>query len=136
MSSTAPAVDVVRLSLHVFAASVWAGGQVTLAGLAGTARRLGPEVPRAIALAFARLSWPAYGLLVLTGLWNISATHPSSQSTLWQVLLGVKVAVVAVAGLSAWLHQRSRRPAGVAAWGAVTALSTLTALVLGVVIAG
>ncbi len=136
MGSTTPALDAVRLSLHVLAATIWVGGQFTLAGLVGTARRLGPEAPKALAGAFARLSWPAYAVLVLTGLWNIAATHPSTQSGLWQAVLGVKVGVVALAGLAAWAHSRSRHPRGTAAWGALSGLSSLAALVLGVVLAG
>jgi len=136
VGATAPALDTVRLSLHVLAATVWVGGQLTLAGLVGTARRLGPEAPRSLARAFARLSWPAYAVLVLTGLWNIQATHPSTQGTLWQAVLGVKLGVVALAGLAAWFHGRARQPGGIAAWGALTGLTSLAALVLGVVLAG
>jgi len=133
---TTPALDTLRLSLHVLAATVWVGGQLTIAGLLSTLRRLGPEAPKSLARAFARLSWPAYAVLVLTGLWNIQAVHPSTQDTLWQALLGVKVGVVALAGLAAWLHSRARTPGGIAAWGAATGLTSLAALVLGVVLAG
>ena len=107
-----------------------------MAGLVGTARRLGPEAPKALARAFARLSWPAYVVLLLTGLWNIQATHPGSQSLLWRAVLGVKIGVVVLAGLSAWLHSRARKPAGLAMWGGVSAVTSLSALVLGVVLAG
>jgi putative copper export protein len=131
----APALDGVRVSLHVLAASVWVGGQVTMAGLVPAARGLGTGAPRALAAAFARIQWPAYALLVLTGIWNISATH-SGQDTTWQVVLGVKVAVVALAGLSAWLHSLSHSKTGLAAWGAVCSLSSVAALVIGVFLAG
>jgi putative copper export protein len=134
--STAPALDVIRLSLHVLAASVWVGGQITIAGLVPTARRLSSEAPGALARAFARLSWPAYAVLVATGVWNVVAVHPDTQSTAWQVVLGVKVGVVALAGVSAWLHSRASSRRGLAAWGAISGLSSLAALVLGVVLAG
>ena len=48
----------------------------------------------------------------------------------------MKIAVVLVAGLAAWLHSRSRTKAGLAAWGAITAVASVTALVLGVFLAG
>jgi len=134
-ATLAPALDGVRLSIHVLAASVWVGGQITLAGLVPTARSLGPNAPRSLAVAFARVQWPAYALLVLTGLWNISATH-AGQSGTWQIVLGVKIAVVAVAGLAAWLHTRASSRSSLAAWGAVTALSSVAALVIGVFLAG
>lgn len=134
-ATLAPALDGVRLSIHVLAAAVWVGGQFTLAGLVPAARGLGEDAPRTLARAFARIQWPAYALLVATGLWNISATN-SGQPTAWQVLLGVKVVVVALAGVSAWLHSRASSKAGIAAWGAAVSLSSVAALVVGVFLAG
>jgi len=115
---------------------VWVGGQFVLAGLVGTARRISADAPKAIARGFARLSWPAYGLLVATGIWNVLATHPSTQSSAWRVVLSVKVVVVALAGLAAYLHTRSAGRRGMAVWGSVSGLSALGALVLGVLLAG
>ena len=131
----APAVDGVRLTIHVLAAAVWVGGQITVAGLVPTARRLDPGAPRQVARAFARISWPAYVVLVATGFWNVSAAG-SHQAHAWKVVLGIKIAVVALAGISAWLHSVSRGRAGLAAWGAISSLSSLTALGMGVFLAG
>ena len=130
-----PALDGVRLSLHVVAAAIWVGGQFTLAGLVPTARGLGQDAPKALARAFARIQWPAYAVLVLTGIWNVSAVG-SHQPHAWQVVLGIKIAVVAAAGIGAYLHTRSTTPRGLALWGAVAALSSLGALVMGVFLAG
>jgi putative copper export protein len=105
----APALDGVRVSIHVLAAAVWVGGQITLAGLVPTARGLTGGAPRALAQAFARIQWPAYAALVATGIWNVSATH-SGQGTAWQVVLGVKIAVVALAGLTALAPQQLELP--------------------------
>lgn len=129
------ALDGVRLSIHVLAATVWVGGQFTVAGLVPTARRLGDEAPRALARAFSRIQWPAYAVLVVTGLWNVSAVH-GGQPRSWVVVLVVKICVVALAGLSAFLHTRSRTPRGLAVWGALTSLSSVGALVMGVFLAG
>jgi putative copper export protein len=130
-----PALDGVRLSLHVLAAAIWVGGQFTLAGLVPTARGLGQDAPKALARAFARIQWPAYAVLVLTGFWNVSAvgTH---QPHAWQVVLGIKIAVVVAAGVGAYVHTRSTTPRGLAVWGAVAALSSLGALVIGVFLSG
>ncbi|HXQ61786.1 MAG TPA: hypothetical protein VN796_05585 [Acidimicrobiales bacterium] len=131
----APALDGVRVSIHVVAASVWVGGQLTLAGLVPTARGLGEGAARSLAQAFARIQWPAYGILLMTGLWNVSAVH-GGQPKVWQAVLGVKITVVVVAGLAAWLHTRSDTKAGLALWGAVTAVASVAALVIGVFLAG
>lgn len=131
----APTVDAVRLSLHVFGAAVWVGGQVTIGGLVPTARRLGPEVPGAIARAFARFMWPAYVLLLATGIWNVTAAS-AGQPHSWKVVLGVKIAVVLFAGLAVWLHTRSTTPRSLAVWGAIGAVASIAALVMGVFLAG
>ncbi len=134
--SLADTLTAVRLSLHVLGAAVWVGGQIVLAGLVPTVRKLAPEGPKAAARAFARLSWPAYGLVVATGLWNIAASHPSAQSGAWRVVLFVKVAVVALAGLAALAHSRATTRGGLALWGSVSGLTSLAALVMGVLLAG
>jgi putative copper export protein len=131
----APAVDGLRLSLHVLAAAVWVGGQITLAGLVPSARGLGEGAPAVLARAFARIQWPAYVVLVGTGIWNVAAAGPGASGA-WTAVLGAKIAVVALAGLAAWLHSRSSSRAGLAAWGAVSALSSVAALVMGVLLAG
>jgi len=124
------------VSLHVLAASVWVGGQVVLAGMVGTARRISSDAPKALARAFARLSWPAFGVLVATGIWNITASHPSQQSPAWRAVLWAKVVVVAVAGLAAYVHSASGTRRGLAVWGSLSGLAALSALVLGVLLAG
>jgi putative copper export protein len=135
LAQLAPAVDGIRLSLHVLAASVWVGGQITVAGLVPTARQLGADAPRRVARAFSRLSWPAYALLLITGVWNVAAAH-TGQPHDWNVVLGVKIAVVLLAGLAAWLHGRAPNRTALAVWGAIASLSSLAALVLGVFLAG
>lgn len=131
----APAIDGIRLSLHVLAAAVWVGGLLTMAGLVPAARSIGADAPRTLARAFSRLMWPAYAVLLITGVWNVSAVH-AGQPGAWQAVLGVKIAVVLLAGAAAYLHGRSTSRAGLAVWGAVTALSSVTALVMGVFLAG
>ena len=135
-ASLAPAVDAVRLSLHVLAAAIWVGGQFTLAGLLPTARGIGETVPRQLARAFARLMWPAYVVLLGTGIWNVVATQTPKPTSAWQVVLGIKIAVVLVSGLAAFLHTRATGRAAIASLGALAGLSAAAALVLGVVLAG
>ena len=122
----------VRLFLHVLAASVWVGGQLTLAGLLPGLRALGPDAPRTIARRFNRIAWPAYGVLLATGVWNLLESSFGDRGTDWQVTLFVKLVVVALSGVSAATHAMSASRAVLAVGGAVAGVSSLAALFLGV----
>jgi putative copper export protein len=135
LAQLSDAVGGVRLSIHVIAATIWVGGQFTVGALVPTVRRFGEDAPRQIARAFARLMWPAYAVLLITGVWNVSAVH-AGQPASWDVVLGVKIGVVLLSGLAAWLHSKASTKRGLAVWGGVSALSATAALVLGVFLAG
>ena len=133
----ASAVDSIRLWLHILGATVWVGGQLTLAALVPVLRAVGPDVPKKVARAFNRIAWPAFGLLLVTGIWNVVAVnHDDHPDSTYQAVLGVKMAVVAASGISAWLHTRATTTRGLAIWGAVTGLTALSSLYLGVLLAG
>jgi len=132
----APGLDGFRLIIHVLAATIWVGGQFTVAGLLPTIRTLGDDAPKKVARALGRLLWPAYAVLLVTGFWNISAVDAKHASTAWNVVLGIKIAVVLIAGVAVYLHQRSTSKVGLAVWGAVGALASVGALCLGVFLAG
>lgn len=130
------ALDGIRLSLHVLAAAIWVGGQFTLAGLVPSLRGAGEGVVNTAARAFSRISWPAYAVLVLTGFWNVATFNSASVSMAWKVVLGVKIVVVAISGISVWLHTRAKTPVQNAIWGGVSGVSAAAALILGVFLAG
>jgi putative copper export protein len=132
----APALDTIRLTLHVLAATVWVGGQIVMMGLVGPVRTLGSDAPQALARAFARMAWPAYVVLVVTGLWNITAFTWSAQSSAWKAVLVAKIVVVLLAGLGAFLHQRATTKGQLALWGSVAGTASVAALAMGVLLAG
>jgi putative copper export protein len=132
----APGVEAVRLTLHVLAASVWVGGQITLLGLVGPSRSLGADAPKMLARAFARLAWPAYAVLVITGFWNLSTFHWSAQSGAWKAVLIAKIVVVAAAGVGTLLHGRATSRGAIALWGSVAGLASVAALAMGILLAG
>jgi putative copper export protein len=111
------------------------GGQLVLAGLVPGARRLDPSLPRALARRFAAISWPAFAVLVVTGIWNIAAVHATFSGAYGRTLM-VKIGVVAISGLTALLHSRSRSKSGLAAFGALAGLSAIGALLLGIQLHG
>ncbi|MGN6251531.1 MAG: hypothetical protein ACTHNS_06940 [Marmoricola sp.] len=127
-------LDTVRLFLHVLAATVWVGGQVTLAALVPVLRTAGTEVPRTAARAFNRVAWPAFGVLLVTGFWNVAAE--SDRGAAFQHTLLVKYALVVASGGTAYAHARARTSTGLAVFGALTGVTALGALFVGVWLAG
>ena len=124
----------IRLFIHVLAATVWVGGQLTLAGLVPALRRLGPDAPKAVARQFNRFAWPAYGVLVATGIWNLLEVDITSAGTEYQVTLAVKLVFVAASGVGAALHSRGRTAVAFATGGAAAAIGAIGALFLGILL--
>lgn len=124
-------LETIRLFLHVLAASIWVGGQITLAALVPALRAAGADVPKAAANAFARVAWPAFAVLVLTGIWNVLAEDHLDQAT-----LGVKYVLVLLSGVSAFLHARADSRRQMAVWGALTGISAVATLFVGILLAG
>ncbi len=127
--------DTIRLFLHVLAATIWVGGQLTVAALVPVLRRAGAGIPGAAARRFSQVAWPAFGLLLVTGIWNVIAVRAKVTGS-YETTLVVKLVVVIVSGLTAALHQRARTPLGLAVFGALTGVSAIAALFLGVLLAG
>lgn len=127
---------IVRLTLHVLAACVWVGGQVVMAGLLPTVRGLGEGAPQKVARAFGRLSWPAFWVLVATGIWNYVEVARHTTSGPWNIAFSVKMAAVLVAGAGAYLHTKASTPAARGLYAGVGSLASIAALVLGVALAG
>ncbi|HLK01561.1 MAG TPA: hypothetical protein VKU39_16880 [Streptosporangiaceae bacterium] len=127
--------DTVRLFLHVLAATIWVGGQLTLAALVPVLRGLGAGAPKAAARRFGRVAWPAFAVLIATGVWNIAAVHDKVSGS-YRTTLIVKLIIVALSGVTAVLHQRARSPVGLAVFGALTGVTALAALFVGILLAG
>lgn len=124
----------IRLFLHVVAATVWVGGQITLAGLVPTLRGLGDDAPRAVARRFNRIAWPAFAVLVLTGVWNVVEVDVADTSIEYQITLLLKLVVVAASGISAAAHIGARSKGALAFWGALSGLSAIAAVFLGILL--
>jgi putative copper export protein len=127
-------LETVRLFLHVLAATVWVGGQITLAALVPALRASGRDVPRAAANAFAKVAWPAFGVLVLTGIWNMAAE--GDKGAAYRHTLTLKLVLVVVSGVTALVHARASSRPMMAVFGALTGLSAMATLFVGIVLAG
>lgn len=135
----------VVLWLHVLAACVWIGGQVTVAALIPLLRG-DRSLTASAGRRYAAVAWPAFLVLVVTGVINAS-----NAGIRWSSLfaspqgrtLAVKLGFVAVSGLAAAAHSliqaprtRSSRPVASAVLGSLSVVAAIAAALYGVVIAG
>jgi uncharacterized membrane protein len=128
--------DHIRLFLHVVAATIWVGGQFTLAGLVPVLRPLGADATRAAARRFNVIAWPAFGVLLATGVWNLLEVHVGDASDEYLVTTAVKLVAVAVSGAGAAVHIVGRSKAALAVGGVMSSVGAIAALFLGVVLHG
>ena len=126
-----PTLQTIRLFVHVLAASVWVGGQIVLAGLVPSLRRSFPDAVKVAARAYPRVAWPAFAIVVLTGLWNLTEISVTDTSTAYQITLFVKITLAISSGAAAAVHQVGRSKAALAIGGAVGLLAALGAMFCG-----
>lgn len=133
-STSIPWAEGVRIAIHVVAACVWVGGQIVLAGLVPTIRRNAPQALSATARGFARLAWPAYAILVVTGIWNLWSFDLTNRSFGFLAVLFAKLLMVAVAGVATFAHSTTQKVSVRAIGGAVALVASLATVYLGVVL--
>ncbi len=129
-----PTLDSLRIFLHILAASVWVGGQIVLGGLVPSVRKSNPEALKPIANAFGRIAWPAFGVTVVTGMWNLLSVDVTAMDSSYHVTLGLKIVVVMLAGFAAAAHANTKSKLVLALGGAIGLVASLGALYLGVLL--
>lgn len=127
-----PSLDTLRVLLHLLGAAVWVGGQIVLAGVVSGLRAEHRGALPVVARSFARTAWPAYAVVVLTGMWSLAVTDVASTSTAYQITLLLKVAVALVSGAAAVVHSVGTSRTAKAVGGAIGSLGAVAALALGV----
>lgn len=136
------------LWIHILAATIWIGGQITLAALVPLLRNVEGMATEA-AQRFQWLAWSAFGLLLLTGVLNAynagigwSDLHTTAQGR----TLSLKLGFVVLSGIGAAVHayylgpragrEPSRRTRAVSgAFAGVGLLAAIAAALYGVIIA-
>jgi putative copper export protein len=131
----ASASDSIRLFLHVIGATIWVGGQLVFAALVPVLKKKDAGLPKLVAHQFNKIAWPAYGLLLITGMWNM-ASLPKEVPSNYSAFLGIKMVVVIFSAVAAILHSRAKSTKGMAMWGALSGLAAMSATYLGVLLAG
>jgi putative copper export protein len=122
--------DVVLLTLHVLAATIWVGGQIVLQALVGPLRRTAPAAIAPAARAFAWVAWPAFAVLIGTGAGLL--VQADDMSDAYRATLMVKMVFVVLSGVGAALHTFVKNPALKGISAAVGLVSALCVVLLGV----
>ena len=129
-----PTLDSIRLFLHILAASVWVGGQIVLGGLVPKLRQAAPESLKVAANAFARVAWPAFAVVVVTGMWNILDIKVGDMSTDYQVTMFVHVLLAMAAAVFVVIHSVGKTKLALALGGALGLLTSLGAMFVGILL--
>jgi putative copper export protein len=129
-----PTADSIRLFLHVPAASVWVGGQIVLGGLVPKLRQVAPESLKVAANAFARIAWPAFAIVVVTGMWNILDIKVGDMSTEYQVSMFVHVLLAMATAMFVVIHSVGKTKLALALGGALGLLTSLGAMFVGILL--
>ena len=127
--------DDVRTILHLLGVAVWLGGQILMLGILPVLRKIGGDAPKQVAAGFGRVAWPAFVLLIVTGIWNLLSVDMAEVSLGYNIAFGIKLLLVVVTGGAAWIHQQTETPAIKAMTGGLGFVAALAALVLGVMMA-
>ncbi len=102
----APSPQIAVLWIHIIAACVWIGGQITL-GMLVPLLRFDRDLVLAAARRFGWLGWSAFAVLIVTGVINmheigVSFTHLNATPT--SRTLSLKLTLVIISGLAAAAH--------------------------------
>lgn len=122
----------VRVLGHLLGVTVWIGGQIVLVALLPVLRGLGDDAPRLAARRFGAVAWPFFALIVVTGVWNLLAIDVGDRSVSYHATLGLKLLLVAVSGLTAFVHGLATTAVARAVTGAAALVAALGAMVCGV----
>jgi putative copper export protein len=129
-----PTTDSIRLFLHVLAASVWVGGQIVLGGLVPKLRQVAPESLKVAANAFARIAWPAFAVVVVTGMWNILDIKVGDMTSEYQITMFVHVLLAMAAAMFVVIHSIGQTKLALALGGALGLLTSLGAMFVGMLL--
>ncbi len=121
-------LQTVRLFIHIFSATIWVGGQMTLAGLVPTLRSISEDAPRKVARRFNQIAWPAFFVLTFTGIWNALAIDMQEYPASYRMKFGIKMTCYLITGFGAALHSMVKKKWAMALGGAAAGLGAVATL--------
>lgn len=130
-----PTLDSVRIFLHLMAVAVWIGGQIVLAGIVPQLRNVAPEAMKTVAQGFARIAWPAFLIIVFTGMWGLATIDMTAESSAYMATFGIKMLFVGIAVIATLIHANGTSKAAKGIGGAASLLTSLLAAFAGILMA-
>lgn len=127
-----PTLDSIRIFLHVIAVAVWVGGQIVLAGIVPQLRKVAPEAMKTVAQSFARIAWPAFLIIVFTGMWGLGTIDVTDRSSAYLATFGIKMLLVGVTVIATLIHSNGTSKAAKGIGGAASLLASLLAAFAGI----
>lgn len=124
--------DQLRTILHLLGVTVWLGGQIVLLGVIPILREVGGDLPKRVAGAYGQVAWPAFGLIIATGIWNLLDVDLAEVSSGYNAAFGIKMLLVVATGLAAAIHQSTDKPAVRGISGGIGFVAAVAAFVLGI----
>ena len=112
-----PTVETLRLFLHVAAAAVWIGCQLVV-------RRT----------SIITVAWPAFVVVVITGIWGLMAVDFSAMGGDWQGTVMIKILLATIGAMFVAVHHLGRTRLAVAVGGGLGLACSVGALFLGVLL--
>lgn len=130
-----PTLDSIRIFLHIIAVGVWVGGQIVLAGIVPKMRTVAPESMHTLAHGFARVAWPAFVVILFTGVWGLASVDVANQSSQYLATFGIKMLLVGGTVIATLIHSQGTSKAAKGIGGAASLLTALAATFLGILMA-
>jgi putative copper export protein len=127
-----PTLDSIRIFLHVIAVAVWVGGQIVLAGIVPQLRKVAPDAMKTVAQSFARIAWPAFLIIVFTGMWGLGTIDVTDRSSAYLATFGIKMLLVGVTVIATLIHSNGTSKAAKGIGGAASLLASLLAAFAGI----
>ncbi len=130
-----PTLDSIRIFLHIIAVGVWVGGQIVLAGIVPKMRAVAPESMHTLAQGFARVAWPAFVVILFTGVWGLASIDMANESSQYLATFGIKMLLVGGTVIATLIHSQGTSKAAKGIGGAASLLTALAATFLGILMA-
>lgn len=122
--------DTIRVFFHLLGVAVWVGGQIVVGFLIPALRKIGVDAPQRVAQRFNTIAWPFFGLAVFTGIWGLGENF-DEYTTGGKVGLFVKLGIVTLSGILAWLHTNETKSMRKRIYAAGALIMALAAMLFG-----